>query len=171
MGIRPKTSAPVSNNAPDSDIEFIDKLVRQSLAINPALRGDDSTTAFLKRMRDAAVGVGRTDKPQHAKPAVASAEPSAEERRAGTIALFMRQKQDDFEKEAAGLRFRESELARDKAAAKERHVKEVVDFLVVVFSSVPGGAPADSLKGCRVLLSELGITDAEVLRRVREAKK
>lgn len=163
MGVKTKSSA---RNPSVPPVEFLDALVRQSLVINPALRAGDSTTQFLQKLQaQAALG----------KKTPATSVGATPDRNTGddplmnTIALFFEKKRGDCDRDALAYEEREALLRRDQDAARDGHLREIVDFLVVVLR---GAALSPTiLNPQRTLLSQLGASEGEVLRRVREGLK
>lgn len=162
-GAKPQLAAP--------DAEFIDKLVKRSLEINPELRGSDSTTKFLRRLREQALaGAEGAPPPTPANSKPAAKTKTMEDRRAQTVSLFMAQKIEDHERDAAELREREEQLKRDKKELNERTREEIADFLMVAYSGATEPPSSKLLRSYRAFLSSLGVTDTDLLRRIKQRK-
>jgi hypothetical protein len=135
-------------------------MVRKSLEINPELKAGDSTTRFLKKLRE------RSGAAPTAQAAPAGGLKVTDDTRARTVELFMRQKKADFEREMLEWKAQEAELLERRSAIRRRSLAEVVDLVTLVFAS-GGSLTPDLLKPHRTFLLELGSSEGDVLKQLR----
>lgn len=150
----------------DDKMAFAEDLVRKSLAINPGLRGLDSTHKYLMKMRELALAKPQT-KTNEPKAAPAK---SAADRRAESTQLFLQQRAGEFDTQLAGIDARLAALEEEKRAAKAQVVDEVVSFMSVVWAEADADTARRVLEGFRPFLTALGVSAVDVVKRAREAR-
>jgi hypothetical protein len=147
------------------DTKFIDEMVRASLAVNPSLKNGETTSKYLERMRQVALG-GKSIAPA-APAAAAPTPPSESDKRQTVIRQFLELRGDDLAREVEEIQARQRELAEQEAQVKQRAAEDIVDHITVVTAA---GADLSMVKSClreaKALLSQLGVTENEILRRV-----
>lgn len=148
---RPK----VGTKAGGSDeLDLMEHLVKKSLAVNPALRGGMKTSEVLESLR---------------QQVIAKADGGKEEQRKSRphIGSFFEQKYKEFQGETADLLERERKLAEEKAGIQARYVEMIVGFLGMTAGGADTAEAREVLMTFREFLSDLGLTEAQIIERTR----
>lgn len=150
QGVEPKFEVP--------NVQFVDNLVRRSLEINPKIREGLTTQQFLERLRQAAQG-----QPQAKAQAPAT---TADDHSAHTLALFMRERSEDFERSARDLRAELAKVQARQTELQQQTLAQVVEFLKFLYGPGMPEPKATTLKPFAAFLGDLGKSDQEILKEI-----
>jgi hypothetical protein len=169
MVLRPKNIEP-EQEAPD--VEFVEQLVRASLAVNKDLRNGESTTRYLKRLREQAKAQsegGGAAAPAAPKAPAAPPTPARSQldRKAGTLNTFLESKAVDFDGQHEELRDRRRQLDEEESALRQRFVDDLVDMLTLVTDGEDLNGFRTVLTKHKAFLSLLGTRDVDLLKSIK----
>jgi hypothetical protein len=138
--------------------------------MNPELRHGASTSEFIEKLRNQALGGAPAGAAKSAAPAAAtaSAPASDDDKRKQTINLFLELRGKDLGAQLTDVEARRKQIEDEAKALRTQAVEEIVDYLKVVHAAGADLSLAQQcLKAHRDLLAQLGINENEILRQVR----
>lgn len=170
MVLRPKNQEP---QAHIPDVNFVEELVRKSLAINKDLRAGESTTKYLKHLREQVrqQAQGGAEPPGGASKAPgppSAPEKSQLERKTATLSTFLESKAVDFDGQHQAIRHEREKLDAQEKALRDRFVDALTDMLTLVTDGEDLSAFREVLAQHRTFLSQLGIRDVDLLKAVKK---
>jgi hypothetical protein len=139
----------------------MEQLVKKSLAVNPNLSHGQEFPEFMNDLRRQAGGPGdKEGRPPRDK----------REQRAQMVTFFLAQKVQEFLESAEEVDRRIAELQQERDRLRVDSVDDVIEFLVV-FSRQKDFDLQDALRGHRPMLTQLGLTEEELVALVSSVVK
>lgn len=168
MVLRPKNLEP---DPEIPDVEFVEELVRKSLAVNQHLRSGESTTKYLKKLRQEAAAAAKGpvgDTSGHAAEAAAPKPRSQLDRKKSTLGTFIESKAVDFDGQLAKLTEKRRQLEQEERQLREKFIDGLVDMLVLVSEGEDLSAFRSVLGQHQAFVSQLGVRDVDLLKAAKK---
>jgi hypothetical protein len=158
-----------------SDDDLMEKLIKQSIKVNPTIKDGRSTQAVIDDFRQQAAALtkkGGVETMPKIMPSTSAKTESAvaglSERRLTTIKFFFEQKVEEFDVEQKDILIRERELQKDKDTLRFKFIAALADF----FSLMAGGAESPEarkiMRDFSGFLQALGVSESDIVRKTRE---
>lgn len=161
---RPNPGTPGSPTpAGEKKLDLMEHLVRKSIEINPMLQTERDLNESVKAIKAQAAGPAQSDVQPRATL-------SKSERRKQTIAFFFGQKEEEFNDDMAQLIEQKRQLEAQMAQVQATYCSEVVDFLAMMQGGADTPEAQSVLGEFGRFLKALGVSEGEVIARVRGAK-
>lgn len=142
------------------------QMLRAMAAINPALKGGDSTAKFIANAKGALAGKG--DTPVGSAPKPTAANPLAGVRDADHLFNVSEQR---FAQEKRELETQISLMQAKLAGMKDRHLGEMMDKLAEIDANLSSVVTQASLQSYKRFLDGIGFSAQKFIERLRSKRK
>jgi hypothetical protein len=166
---RPKLADDAPQKDEKSSVELMEHLVKKSLDINPELRDGMRTGEVMDSLKQQALARSKTQPQGKGTPGRPADDKAAlAERRKSTISFFCEQKAKEYEEGSKALAIKEVALRKEREGLQARVANELSDFLGMIAGGTDGVEAREVLRTFRAFLSELGVTDTDLLARAKK---